>query len=65
MVTGALSSGLTGHALTHSDIGGYNVETALNGNCSEGDPMYYVRTPELLKRWSELAAFGSALFRTV
>ncbi len=51
VVTGALSSGLTGHAITHSDIGGYTVETI--------DPsMYYVRSPELLQRWTELAAFG-------
>jgi alpha-glucosidase len=58
VITGALSSGLTGHALTHSDIGGYTVETEL------GQSMYYVRSPELLKRWTELAAFGFALFRT-
>lgn len=58
VITGALSSGLTGQALTHSDIGGYNVVFNL------GPDMYYVRTPELLKRWSELAAFGSALYRT-
>jgi hypothetical protein len=41
-----------GHAVTHSDIGGYTVETDL------GDDMYYVRTPELLQRWSEMGAFG-------
>jgi alpha-glucosidase len=52
-ITGALSAGLTGHAVTHSDIGGYNVVT------SYGPSMYYVRSPELLKRWSEFAAFGS------
>lgn len=51
-ITGALSSGLVGHSITHSDIGGYNVELDL------GDDMYYVRTPELLQRWSEMAAFG-------
>lgn len=53
VLTGALSSGLVGHAVTHSDIGGYTVETDLPGS-----EMYYVRTPELLKRWSELSAFG-------
>lgn len=53
---GALSSGLVGHAVTHSDIGGYTVETTL------GDDMYYVRTPELLKRWSEFGAFGFGKF---
>jgi hypothetical protein len=51
-LTGALSSGLVGHAITHSDIGGYTVETDL------GENMYYVRTPELLQRWSEMGAFG-------
>lgn len=56
-LTGALSSGLSGHSLTHSDIGGYN---AYKG----GPDMTYVRTPELLMRWSEMGAFGFALFRT-
>jgi sulfoquinovosidase len=51
-VLGALSSGLVGHAITHSDIGGYTVETDL------GADMYYVRTPELLQRWTEMSAFG-------
>lgn len=51
VITGALSSGLTGHAITHSDIGGYTVE-------SISPDMTYLRTPELLKRWSELSAFG-------
>jgi sulfoquinovosidase len=58
VITGALSSGLTGHAITHSDIGGYNTVTTY------GSSMYYVRSAELLMRWSELAAFGSALYRT-
>lgn len=44
-ITAALSSGLLGNAYHHSDLGGY---TSLFGN---------VRTPELLMRWSELAAF--------
>ncbi|RYG66776.1 hypothetical protein EON64_09000, partial [archaeon] len=56
-LTGALSSGLGGHSLTHSDIGGYN---AYNG----GPDMTYIRTPELLMRWSEMGAFGFTLFRT-
>ena len=67
VITGALSSGLVGHAITHSDIGGYTVETSLNvssGTSATDSGLYYVRTPELLKRWSELAAFGSGLFRT-
>lgn len=45
VLCGALSSGLLGNAYHHSDIGGY---TSLFGN---------VRTPELLMRWIEMAAF--------
>ncbi|RFC00759.1 alpha-glucosidase [Rhizobium leguminosarum bv. trifolii] len=45
VVCAALSSGLLGNAYHHSDIGGY---TSLFGN---------VRTPELLMRWAEMAAF--------
>ncbi|MFV3126554.1 alpha-glucosidase [Niveispirillum sp. KHB5.9] len=45
VITAALSSGLLGNAYHHSDIGGY---TSLFGN---------VRTPELVMRWSEMAAF--------
>jgi sulfoquinovosidase len=44
-ITGALSTGLLGHAYSHSDIGGY---TSLFG---------LRRTPELFMRWAELAAF--------
>ena len=45
VIPGALSSGLLGNAFHHSDIGGY---TSLFGN---------VRTPELMMRWAEMAAF--------
>ncbi|HET8612739.1 MAG TPA: alpha-glucosidase [Sphingomonas sp.] len=45
VIRAALSSGLLGNAYHHSDLGGY---TSLFGN---------LRTPELLMRWSELAAF--------
>lgn len=58
VLTGAFSSGLTGHTITHSDIGGYTTETDL------GPENFYVRSPELLKRWTELSAFGFGLFRT-
>ncbi|MDE2333944.1 MAG: alpha-glucosidase [Rhodospirillales bacterium] len=44
-ITAALSAGLVGNRFHHSDIGGY---TSLYG---------LVRTPELLRRWTELAAF--------
>jgi sulfoquinovosidase len=45
VICAALSSGMLGNAYHHSDIGGY---TSLFGN---------VRTPELLMRWAEMAAF--------
>ncbi|MEI9985184.1 MAG: TIM-barrel domain-containing protein [Aliidongia sp.] len=45
----ALSSGLLGNAYHHSDIGGY---TSLFGN---------VRTPELVMRWAEMAAFTAVM----
>ena len=56
VVVAALSSGIGGHSLTHSDIGGYTMV--------EGGPLSFTRTKELLIRWIELAAFGSALFRS-
>jgi alpha-glucosidase len=59
VITGALSSGLTGHTITHSDIGGYTAEIDF-----ENSQLNYIRSPELLKRWSELEAFGFGLFRT-
>ena len=45
VICGALSSGLLGNAYHHSDIGGY---TSMFGN---------IRTPELMMRWAEMAAF--------
>lgn len=51
-----LSGGIGGHSLTHSDIGGYTVE--------DKGMFPYVRSQELLMRWTELEAFGSVLFRT-
>jgi alpha-glucosidase len=50
-LTGILSGGMSGILLNHSDIGGY---TTFLGQ---------VRTPELLQRWAELAAF-MPVFRT-
>ncbi len=44
-IIAALSSGLVGNPINHSDVGGY---TSLHG---------VVRTPELLMRWAELGAF--------
>jgi alpha-glucosidase len=54
-VTGLLSSGLSGYAFEHSDIGGY---TAI-----ESPVLRYHRSEELLMRWAELAAF-TVVFRT-
>jgi len=55
-ITGALSSGLGGHAIQSSDIGGYTMQ--------QMKLFPYVRSRELLWRWTELAAFGHAMFRT-
>lgn len=54
-VTGLLSSGISGYALNHSDIGGYTTIT---------NPLAtYHRSEELLLRWMDLAAFN-VVFRT-
>ncbi|KAL5745405.1 hypothetical protein ACOSP7_026551 [Xanthoceras sorbifolium] len=54
-VVGLLSSGLSGYAFNHSDIGGY---------CAVNLPVIkYRRSEELLLRWMELNAFTS-VFRT-
>jgi sulfoquinovosidase len=54
-VTGLLSSGLSGYAFEHSDIGGY---TAIDNFL-----LKYHRSKELLLRWIELGAF-TVVFRT-
>ena len=54
-VVGLLSSGLSGYAFNHSDIGGY---------CAINLPIIkYCRSEELLLRWMELNAF-TIVFRT-
>ncbi|KAG6466246.1 sulfoquinovosidase-like isoform X1 [Zingiber officinale] len=54
-ITGLLSSGISGFAFNHSDIGGY---------CAVDIPIIrYQRSEELLIRWMELNAF-SVVFRT-
>ncbi|XP_010055913.2 sulfoquinovosidase [Eucalyptus grandis] len=54
-VVGLLSSGLSGYAFNHSDIGGY---------CAVSLPLIrYHRSEELLLRWMELNAF-TTIFRT-
>lgn len=54
-VTGLLSSGMSGYAFNHSDIGGYTAITDF--------PLDHKRSKELLLRWIELNAF-TAIFRT-
>jgi len=49
VITGALSAGLVGNAVSHSDVGGY---TSLLGN---------IRSEELLLRWIELGAFSPVM----
>ena len=58
VILGALSGGISGHTITHSDIGGYTVTKYPVPGCT------YMRTEELLNRWTELTAFGAGLFRT-
>lgn len=54
-VVGLLSSGFSGYAFNHSDIGGY---------CAVNLPFIkYQRSEELLLRWMELSAF-TVVFRT-
>ncbi|XP_057721197.1 uncharacterized protein LOC130935459 [Arachis stenosperma] len=54
-VVGLLSSGISGYAFNHSDIGGY---------CTVNLPIVkYRRTQELLLRWMELNSF-TTVFRT-
>lgn len=54
-VVGLLSSGLSGYAFNHSDIGGY---------CAVNLPFIrYTRSEELLLRWMELNSF-TTVFRT-
>lgn len=54
-VVGLLSSGLSGYAFNHNDIGGY---------CAVSFPLIkYQRSEELLLRWMELNSF-TTVFRT-
>lgn len=58
VVLGALSGGLSGHSISHSDIGGYTVTSYDVPGCT------FMRSEELLNRWTELSTFGAGLFRT-
>lgn len=57
-VLGALSGGISGHAISHTDIGGYTVVVEPLPGCT------FLRTEELFNRWAEFSAFGAGLFRT-
>ena len=61
-VTGLLSSGFSGYAQNHSDIGGYTT-TAIPGFPLPIPFLDFRRSRELLQRWFELNAF-TAVFRT-
>ena len=50
VLPGTFSAGVSGWPLVHSDVGGY---TSIDAKIKN-----YVRSPELLARWAELAAFG-------
>eukprot|EP00117_Sycon_ciliatum_P022861 scpid22808/ scgid3863/ Alpha-glucosidase yihQ len=54
-IVGMLSAGMSGHTLVHTDIGGY-ADVDIAG-------VKFLRTKELLMRWTELAVF-SAMFRS-
>ena len=58
-VTAMLTSGISGFAFNHSDVGGW---LALDGD-ARGAPASIRRTKELMLRWIELGAFQS-IFRT-
>lgn len=50
---GTFSAGVSGWPVVHSDLGGY---TSINAAVHD-----YRRTPELLQRWAEYAAFGPVM----
>ena len=58
VIPGALSQGLSGLALSHSDIGGYLGFDQLGGL------IRVIRDEELLIRWMELSAFLDSVFRS-
>jgi alpha-glucosidase len=61
---GSLSSGLSGHAVTHSDVGGYNAVLPAGDGADDDGADVFVRDAELLARWAEAAAFSHAVLRT-
>ena len=62
-LSGTLSGGLSGYALTHADLGGYTgAELTVPGL---GLPLIrLVRSRELLLRWQEMGAFAGAVYRS-
>ena len=59
-VLGALTCGLSGYSLTHSDIGGYTMVHRKPFT----KIVNYLRSKELLLRWAEQSAFADAVFRS-
>jgi alpha-glucosidase (family GH31 glycosyl hydrolase) len=59
-ILGYLSGGLSGLALTHSDVGGYTMVHKCVGTLC----LTYNRSCELLMRWGEMSAVTDPLFRT-
>ena len=59
-VLGALTCGLSGYSLTHSDIGGYTMVHRRPFT----KIVNYLRSKELLLRWAEQSAFADAVFRS-
>jgi alpha-glucosidase len=60
-LAGMLTGGLTGHSLSHSDIGGFTVVSQGPGKVFD---YHYERSKELLLRWIELSAFSDCIMRT-
>ncbi len=62
-LAGTLSSGLSGFALTHADLGGYT-GVDLRLPYLGWAVMRHVRGRELLVRWQEMGAFAGAVYRS-
>ena len=60
-VQATLGGGMSGFALTHSDVGGY---TGVHFKLFGSSLLRVTRGPELTMRWAELCAFSGAVLRT-
>ena len=64
---GTLSSGLSGYALTHADLGGYtgaHLALPLPFLGRTLPLVHLVRSRELLLRWQEMGCFAGAVYRS-